>query len=431
MKKDNIIKLIVSVIIILLIAYLSVFGLNIGNRNIIKSAKSIKTGLDISGGVTIVYQAQSDSNSTISEEDLKKSETVIRKRLEIKNIYDYIVRSDATTGQISVEIPANINDTTQDPLTAVDGLDKTAKIEFRDPDGNVILSGDDIVSAKYSDDPVDSTGMPSPHVVLTFSSEGQTKFAEATERLVGQVISIYLDSDAITEPVVNSKIDSNTAIITMGSGTYSEKKAEAEEYAMLIDSGTLPFSLNVINKEYIGPYIGQKALEVSIYAGIVALIAVCIIMICVYRLPGVVSSLSLIAYVAIILLIMSTTGISLTLPGIAGLILSVGMAVDANVIIFERLKEELIQKTAPKKAFDRSFKNAMAAIIDGNITTFTVGLLLYIFGIGPVKGFGIILAIGVLVSLLTAVVITKFILKQFLSLSSNHSFLFGIRKEEN
>ena len=223
MKKDNIIKLIVSVIIILLIAYLSVFGLNIGNRNIIKSAKSIKTGLDISGGVTIVYQAQSDSNSTISEEDLKKSETVIRKRVEIKNIYDYIVRSDATAGQISVEIPANINDTTQDPLTAVDGLDKTAKIEFRDPDGNVILSGDDIVSAKYSDDPVDSTGMPSPHVVLTFSSEGQTKFAEATERLVGQVISIYLDSDAITEPVVNSKIDSNTAIITIA-GIKNESK---------------------------------------------------------------------------------------------------------------------------------------------------------------------------------------------------------------
>ena len=153
-------------------------------------------------------------------------------------------------------------------------------------------------------------------------------------------------------------------------------------------------------------------------------------MIVIYRLPGVVSSLSLIAYVAIILLIMSSTGISLTLPGIAGLILSVGMAVDANVIIFERLKEELKAKVAPKKAFEKSFKNAMAAIIDGNITTFTVGLLLYIFGIGPVKGFGIILAIGVLVSLFTAIIITKFILKQFLPIASNNSFLFGIRKEE-
>ncbi len=431
MKKDNIIKLIISVIVIFVLAYVVIFGVNIAGKQIIKSAKSIKTGLDISGGVTIVYQAKSEDESAISEDDLKKSETVIRTRLEKKNIYDYIVRSDVATGQITVEIPADINDTSKDPLSAVEGLDKTAKIEFRDPDGNVILSGDDIASAKYSDDAVDSTGMPSPHVVLTFSKDGQDKFSEATGNLIGQAISIYLDEDCITSPIVNSKIDSNTAIITMGSsGTYAERKEQAEEYAMLIDSGTLPFSLDVINKEYVGPYIGQKALEVSIYAGVVALIVVCLIMIILYRLPGIVSSISLIAYVSIILLIMSSTGISLTLPGIAGLILSVGMAVDANVIIFERLKEELKAKNSPKKAFDRSFKNAMAAIIDGNITTFTVGLLLYIFGIGPVKGFGIILAIGVLVSLLTAVVITKFILKQFLPIASNNSFLFGIRKEE-
>ena len=431
MKKDNVIKIVISVLVIGLLVYLAIFGLKIGNVQVIKSVKNIKTGLDISGGVTIVYQAKADDGASITEEDLNKSVAVIRKRLESKNIFDYIVRSDISTAQITVEIPADVNDKSKDPLSAVEGLDKTAKVEFRDPDNNVVLSGDDIKSAKLSEDAVDSTGMPTPHVVLTFSDEGQKKFAEATERLVGKTLSIYLDTECLTSPTVQSKIDSNTAIITMGQGTYAEKKAEASEYAMLIDSGSLPFSLDVINKEYVGPYIGQKALQISVMAGLVGFIVVCIFMIVIYRVPGVVASLSLASYVAIVLLIMSTTGISLTLPGIAGLILSVGMAVDANVIIFERLKEEFNSKTSVTKAFERSSKNAMAAIIDGNITTFTVAILLYIFGIGPVKGFGIVLAIGVVISLFTAVVVTKFILKQFLPLANKSTFLFGVRKEAN
>ena len=429
MKKDNVIKLIISIVLIVVIAYLSLFGLKIGEKTIIKSIKEIKTGLDISGGVTIVYQANADDGTEISQEDLKKSETVIKKRLEAKNIFDYIVRSDVSTSQIYVEIPANTDDTSKDPLSAVEGLDKTAKIEFRDPDGNVLLAGDDIKSAKYSEDPIDNTGLPSPHVVLTFSDEGTKKFAEATANLVGKTLSIYLDDEEITAPVVNEKIESSTAIITMGTGTYSEKKTQAEEYAMLIDSGTLPFNLSVVSKEYVGPYVGQKALEVSIEAGIVALIIICLVMIVCYRLPGVVSSIALIAYVAIVLLIMSSTGISLTLPGIAGLILSAGMAVDANVIIFERFKEELRNKLSPTKAFEKSFKAAMAAVVDGNVTTFAVAILLYIFGTGPVKGFGIVLAVGVVVSLFTAVVVTKFILKQILPLGAKHVSLFGIKKE--
>lgn len=429
LKKNNIIKIIICVLVIAVVAYFSVFGLKIGETTIIKSAKEIKTGLDISGGVTIVYQAIAENGTTISEEDLNKSEAVIRKRLEAKNIFDYIVRSDVANGQIHVEIPADINDTSKDPLEAVEGLDKTAKIEFRDPDGNVLLAGDDIKSAKYSEDPTSSTGLPDPHVVLNFSEEGTKKFAEATEKLVGKTLSIYLDDEEITAPTVNEKIDSNTAIITMGGKNYAEKKAEAEEYAMLIDSGTLPFNLDVVSKEFVGPYIGQKALEVSIIAGIVALILICLTMIIFYRLPGFVSSVALIAYVSIILLIMSTTGISLTLPGIAGLILSIGMAVDANVIIFERFSDEIKNKLSPAKAFEKSFKVAMGAIVDGNVTTFAVAILLYIFGIGPIKGFGIILAIGVLASLFTAVVVTKFLLKQFIPIATKNTFLFGIKKE--
>ncbi len=429
LKKNNIIKVLICIIVIACITYLSIFGLTIKDKTYIKGAKNIKTGLDISGGVTIIYQASAEEGIAISEQDLKKSEAVIRKRLEAKNIFDYIVRSDVSDNQINVEIPADINDASKDPLKAVEGLDKTAKIEFRDPDGNVLLEGDDIESAKYSEEPTDNTGLPSPHVVLNFSEEGSKKFATATEKLVGKTMSIYLDEDEITAPTVSGKIDSNTAVITMGQGTYAEKKASAEQYAMLIDSGALPFTLNVISKEFVGPYIGQKALEISIMAGIVALAIICFIMIVFYRLPGFVSSMALISYVAIILLLMSTTGISLTLPGIAGLILSIGMAVDANVIIFERFNDEIKNKLAPTKAFEKSFKTAMSAIVDGNVTTFAVAILLYIFGIGPIKGFGIVLAIGVLTSLFTAVVVTKFLLRQFISIASKRTFLFGIKKE--
>ncbi|MDF2866123.1 MAG: secD [Clostridia bacterium] len=431
MKGKNIITAIVIVIVILVFAYLSVFGLTINDKVYIPSAKNIKTGLDISGGISITYQAVNE-DSVITAEDLKTSEAVIRARLEKINIYDFFVRTDDSTKQIYVEIPANVKDKSVDPLEAVKGLDKTAKIEFKDPDGNVLLAGSDIKGAKYSEQPTNSSGSTlatDPHVVLEFSEEGTKKFAAATEKLVGKTLAISLDGNVITEPTVNTKIDSNTAIITMGSGTYSEKKAEAQEYAMLIDSGVLPFTLKVINKEYVGPYIGQQALEISVKAGIVSFVLVALFMIFAYRLPGLVSVIALICYTAIMLYIMVVTNISITLAGIAGTILSVGMAVDANVIIFERLKEELKLNIGYKKAFEKSFKNAMSAIVDGNITTIVIGLLLYIFGIGPIKGFGIVLAIGVLVSMFTAIVVTKVILKQVLPLYDKCPFLFGIKKE--
>lgn len=430
MKNKNILKLLICILIIVILTYLAIFGLKIGDKIIVKSAKEIKTGLDISGGVTIVYQANSEDGTTITEEDLQKSVAVIRKRLENVNIFDYIVRTDVATSQIYIEIPTNTKDTTADPLEAVKGLDKTAKVEFRDQDGNVLLSGDDIKSAKYSNEAVDSTGLPSPHVVLTFSEEGASKFASATEKLVGNIMGIYLDGEVISEPHVNEKIESNTAIITMGSSaTFAERKAEAKELAMLIDSGALPFNLGVISKEYVGPYIGQQALEISIYAGIVALAIVFVIMIVVYKMQGFVADIALITYVAIILLILSLTGISLTLPGIAGIILSIGMAVDANVIIFERFKEELKNKSTPEKAFNKSFKAASSAIIDGNVTTFTVAILLYIFGMSSIKGFGILLAIGVILSLFTSMIVTKYILRQVLPLINKHPKLFSRNKE--
>lgn len=430
MKKGNIIKIVVSIMVMLVLGYLAIFGLNIKGHSIIKGAKNIKTGLDISGGVTITYQAEVENGQEISADDLSKSKAVIEKRLYAKNIYDYIIRLDSNTNQITVEIPTNTSDTSVDPLTAVEGLDQTAVIQFRDSDGNVLLQGDDIKSAKYSEDAVDSTGIATPHVVLTFSDEGTVKFTSATEQLVGKAMPIYLDEELIASPTVNSKIESSTAIITVGGGTYAEKKAEAQEYAMLIDSGSLPFKLSVINKEYIGPYVGQQALEISIRAGIVALALICLIMIVIYRLPGVVSTITLLIYTSLILLIIANSGTTLTLSGIAGLILSIGMAVDGNVIIYERLKEELQKKVAYKKAFEKSYKNATSTIVDGNITSLIVALVLYILGSGMVKGFGIVLAIGIILSLVSSLLITRFVLQQFMPLANKGTFLFGIKKEK-
>lgn len=431
MKKENVLKLILFVVFVLVLAYLAIFGLKIGDKTIIKSVKNINTGLDISGGVTIVYEAKLDDGSNASAEDLSKASVVMKKRLEKANIFDYIVRTDEATSQIYIEIPTSNKDESADPLEVVKGLDKTAKVEFRDKNGNVLLSGTDIKSAKYSDEAVDTTGLPSPHVVLTFSEEGTTKFAAATEAVAGSTLGIYLDDESISEPTVNEKIESSTAIITMGSSSsYAERKEEAQNLALLIDSGALPVTLNCISKDYVGPYIGQQALSISIKAAIVALIVIAIILIVLYKVPGVIASLSLVAYISITLLIMTITGISLTLPGIASLILSIGMAVDANVIIFERFKEEMKGKVvSADRAFERSFKNAMAAIIDGNITTCTVAILLYIFGTGTVKGFGITLAIGVIVSLFTAIVLTKFALKQIIMLANKNRWVFGAKKE--
>ena len=430
MNKGNIIKIVISIIVMLVLVYLAIFGLKIKDKEIVSGAKDIKFGLDINGGVTITYQAENEEGQEISPEDLEKSKAVIDKRLYAKNIYDFIIRLDSNTNQITVEIPTNTSDTSVDPLTAIEGLDQTAVIQFRDSDGNVLLQGDDIKSAKYSEDAVDSTGIATPHVVLTFSDEGAVKFAAATEQLVGRPMPIYLDEEEIAAPTVQAKIESSTAIITVGGGTYAEKKAEAQEYAMLIDSGSLPFKLNVINKEYIGPYVGQQALAVSIRAGIVALALICLIMIIIYRLPGVVSTISLLIYTSLLLLIIANSGTTLTLSGIAGLILSIGMAVDGNVIIYERLKEELDKKVAYKKAFEKSFKNATSTIVDGNITSLIVALVLYILGSGMVKGFGIVLAIGIVLSLISSLLITRFVLNQFMPLANKGTFLFGLKKEK-
>ncbi len=427
MKAKNIIIFSLITIIIFTACYLTIFGIKIGDKVYFKWIDKIQTGLDISGGVTVTYQAVDDED--ITSEDLNTAKAVICKRVETSGIYDYFVRVDDSKKQITIEIPADISNTEIDPLEVVKSLAKTAEIKFVDEDGNVLLSGSDIASASVSTDPLESYSMPDPHVVLNFSEEGAKKFATATEENVGKIISIMLDQTVLVEPHVSEKIESSSAVITIGNGTFAEKKEQATEYATLINSGALPFTLDVINKEYIGPYVGSKALEISLKVAVIVLVLVMIFMIVVYRVQGLVASISLIAYTTLVIILMGFFGISITLPGIAGIILSIGMAVDSNVLIYERFRDEIKNKISTKKAFDKSFKNSMNAIVDGNITTLIVALLLFLLGTSTVKGFGAVLFLGVIVSLFTAIFITRVLLKQIIPLVDKNKALFGIKKE--
>lgn len=419
MKSRNVLNIIIGIVFSLLIVTFTLIGMydTKGKTQIISSAQDIKTGLDISGGISAVYKPDIEGN--VSDEDMAKAKNIIRKRLDNKNLFDANVKVDLNNGWVEVEIPDETN-----PDEALSNLGQTAKLEFRDPDGNVIVDGSNIISAKEQQIQSEM-GTYQEVVSLNFNEEGRQKFSQATENLVGRSISIYLDDALISAPVVNEPITTGNAVISMGSSDLTEAKKEATELASLIDSGALPFGLSVVSSQYIGPTVGSKALDISIKAALIGTILVMIYMICIYKLPGVVSSISLVTYIGIVLLLLSNMGITLTLPGIAGIILSIGMAVDANIVIFERIKEELMLGKSIQKSVNLGFKNATSSIVDANITTAIAAVALYVFGIGTVKGFGIVLLIGVIISMITAIFFTRFMLKNFSAIFNKNVKLYG------
>ena len=419
MKSRNVLNIVVGIVFTIFIVTLTLLGMydTKGKTQIISSAEDIKTGLDISGGISAVYKPDIEGN--VSDEDMAKAKNIIRKRLDNKNLFDANVKVDLNNGWVEVEIPDETN-----PDEALANLGQTAKLEFRDPDGNVIVDGSNIISA--TEQQIQSEiGTYQEVVSLNFNEEGRQKFSQATEDLVGRSISIYLDDTLISAPVVNEPITTGNAVISMGTSDLTEAKKEATELASLIDSGALPFGLTVVSSQYIGPTVGSKALDISIKAALIGTVLVMIYMIFIYKIPGLVSSISLVTYIGIVLLLLSNMGITLTLPGIAGIILSIGMAVDANIVIFERIKEELNLGKSIQKSVNLGFKNATSSIIDANITTAIAAISLYIFGIGTVKGFGIVLLIGVIVSMITAIFFTRFMLKNFSAICNKNVKLYG------
>lgn len=417
MKKRSILILVFAVVFVLAFGFLSIFGINYGIYDI-SVVDNIKLGLDLTGGVSTVYEAK-DTNVENLNDKMDGAVEVFRNRLDKEGYTEATVVRQGEA-RIRVEIPINESTEITNPEEVIAFLGKPAKLEFKDPEGNVIMEGSDIENAQAQRGEGDS-------YVVSFklTGDGTTKFAEATTRLIGQRISIYLDDVAISEPTVNTAITGGSGIIE---GGFTEDTSR--QLAVQIESGALPIELNEIEVRSISATLGEGALEKGILAGIIGLVAVILFLIVVYRLQGVVAGLALMIYMLLMFFCLATIkGVQLSLPGVAGIILSIGMAVDANVIIFERMKEELNAGKSIETAINAGFSKAMLSILDSNVTTLIAAIVLYLFGTGTIKGFAITLSIGIVLSMLTAVVITKYLLKAMVGLGFTKPTLYASIKE--
>lgn len=375
--------------------FLALYGLHLGSLNI-KGANEMRFGIDIRGGVTATYKPK-DLNRALTSEELEKAKTIIETRMDAQNISDREVAIDTTHGAVLVRFPWKSDETDFDPQKAITELGETALLSFKDPDGNVVLQGSD-VKKSYA-----STQQDGSFVVnLELTDSGAKKFSEATGRLVGKPISIYMDEQEISSPTVNDQITDGSAIIT---GQKSMKEAKA--LASKINAGSLPFAMVASDANIISPTLGRDALNVMVSAGMLAFILVCIFMLLYYRLPGVVACVALTLQVVGQLLALSIPQFTLTLPGIAGVILSIGMGVDANVIVSERIKEELNAGKTLRSAISLGFDRAFSSVFDGNVTVIIVSIVLLCLGSGSLISFGYTLLWGVIMNFVAGVTASR------------------------
>jgi preprotein translocase subunit SecD len=385
MGPRNILKVL---ILIILVAVAAVYY-------VVPAAKSMNLGLDLKGGVYVVMEAI-EGDREITNQDMVQLVEVIRKRVDKLGVAEPVIQRQGSD-RIIVELPA-----VESAESALQIIGQTAKLQFADETGQILLDGKDLKNALAAMDNNTNQSV----VQLTFSKEGKDKFASATSNNVGKPIYILLDENVISAPTVREPILDGSAQID-----GMESPEAAQELSILLNSGALPVDIEILETRTVGPQLGKESIDASIKAALLGLLLVALYMIIFYRLPGFVAVLSLGVYVVILLGVFAGINATLTLPGIAGLILSVGMAVDANVIIFERLKDELRHGKTLRSALDAGFKRAMLTIFDSNITTLIAAAVLFYFASGPVKGFAVTLSIGVVTSLFTAIIVTKFILK--------------------
>ncbi|MGE4215083.1 MAG: protein translocase subunit SecD [Anaerotignaceae bacterium] len=380
------------------------------------SMGNIKLGLDLSGGAAIVYQAEKEG---VTEEEMASAVSLIQRRLDRKG-WSEGEASMQGSNRIRVEIPG-----IEDVETAVTELGQTAQLVFVDEDGKVLLTGSDVANAQMSVGSSSNNGPSEPYVSLEFTPEGTALFAQATAQNLGKRIAIVMDEQVVSAPTVNAEITDGKAMIT---GSFTSE--EAEEMAVRIKEGSLPFNLTVIEMNNVGARLGANAVETSLKAAVMGVCLVLLFMLIAYRVCGFAADWALVIYIGLEIIALSLFGVTLTLPGIAGIILSVGMAVDANVIIFERIKEEVSNGKTLRSAVDTGFSRALAAILDGNITTFIAAIVLFFMGTGTIRGFAQTLMIGIVVSMFTAIVITRFIMKGIIGIGVNKPALFGFKKVE-
>jgi protein-export membrane protein SecD len=420
MKKKSIGILCFGVVVALLLNYVAFIGFNIAGFSyggMLDEKDGIRKGIDLAGGSVITFQADADNPS---DSDMDVVESIFQQRLTNAGYTEARI-SKGESGKVTVEIPSVF-----DTDSAANLLGEMAKLSFVDADGNQILDGaTDIKDASYQYGSTTQGGNAQHYVKVEFSSEAKSKFAEATKAAAAQsssgknYISIMMDETVVSSPRVSEEINSDSCIIT---GDFDA--ASAQDLANKIKSGQLPFNLNVITQETVGAELGANALPTSLLAAAIGILLIMIFMVVMYRIPGLIADLSLLIYVGLIGLAMGLLHTNLSLSGIAGIVLSIGMAVDADCIIFERMKEELRLGKTIKASVEAGFNKAFSAILDSNVTTIISCVVLYISGIGTVTGFATTLGIGVILSMFTAIVITKFFLKQLVNIGIKNRNLF-------
>lgn len=394
MKWDKILKLTGVILVTAVIAVLSVVPLFPGVKWL-PFTNLIKQGLDLKGGVHVVLEAQDTPEAPVTEDRVKQAMAILENRVNAFGVAEPIIQQEGSR-RIIIEL-AGI----QDPDEAVSTLIKTAYLEFKTEDGTTVLTGRQLKNATESKNA--QTGLA--EVNLEFEPDGAKQFADITAANVGKRLAIVLDGNVLQAPTINEPIPNGKAQIS----PY-ESLEEAHNIAILLRSGSLPVKLDVMEKRTVGPTLGADSLDKSVKAGIAGLIGIVVFMLLYYRIPGLIANLALVIYALIVLLIFAALKVTMTLPGIAGFLLTLGMAVDANVIIFERLREELWSGKTLRSAIDAGFKRAFVAILDSNVTTLIAGVVLYYFGTGPIKGFAVTLTIGILASMFTAITMTRWLL---------------------
>lgn len=393
-------------------SYIAMVGIGKGHRG---SVGNIRLGLDLAGGISITYQAK--GGKAPSQE--KMDDTVYKMQKRVENYSTEAQVYQEGDRRINIDIPGVTN-----ANEILEALGKAGSIQFVSEAGEVIIDGSHITEAQAATIKDQMTGLNKNVVQLKLNGKGAELFKAGTAANIGKVIAIIYDGEVISEPIVNVVIENGEAIIE-GQKTYEE----AEELASTIRIGALPLELEEIQSQTVGAKLGLEAINTSLLAGMIGFACIILFMIAFYRIPGVAASIALILYIVAEMVVLNGMDVTLTLPGIAGIILSIGMAVDANVIIFTRIKEELATGKTVRSSIKLGFDKALSAIVDGNVTTLIAAAVLWFKGTGTVKGFAQTLAIGIVLSMITAFVVTKLLLNAFYGLGFDDVKFYGIQKE--
>lgn len=402
MKKSSLIQLLATIAVVVGVFFAFVKPL----------AFSIRQGLDLQGGTHVVLEAEDTAEAVVNEDAMSRVVRIMEKRVNELGLTEPIIQRQGDR-RIIIELPG-----IKDPDKAINVIGKTAMLEFKDESGTTVLNGTDLKDAKEQ---TDQNGQNL--VGLEFSPEGGEKFADLTRKNVGRTISILLDGVVLTAPRVNEAITGGRAVIT-GSRTLEE----AHNLAILLRSGALPVKMNIIETRTVGPTLGQDSKDKSQFAFAIGLGAVLLFMLIFYRGIGFIADISLMAYTVLLLGSLKFLDATLTLPGIAGCILSIGMAVDANVLIFEHFKEEYAVGKSLRLSMDAGFDRAFTTILDSNVTTIIAAVVLFVFGTGSIRGFAITLGLGVVLSMFTAITLTQYMLKRLIRADIfSNPFLYGAK----